>query len=127
MLKSLLPAYKMALGCVIGTGKQWMSWISLHDVIRALEFILNQPSINGPINLVAPEPVSNRTFTKTLASAVRRPAIARLPSLPAQMLLGEMADELLLSSTKVSPGLLTAHGFSFDFPSLASYCNHTFN
>lgn len=110
--KMLLP-FKLGLGGVVGSGKQYMSWISLEEVPRIIEHIIKTESISGPLNMVSPEPVTNYEFTKCLGKALSRPTIFPLPATIAKLLFGEMADALLLSSTRVQPTKLVNNGYEF--------------
>ncbi len=118
--KLLLP-FKLGLGGVIGSGKQWMSWISLEDWLNAVSFIISQEQIHGPVNVVTPNPVTNREFTKTLGAVLHRPTILPLPAFAARLLFGQMADEMLLSSLVALPNALSVHGFPFQYPRLKEY------
>ena len=117
-LHKMLPAFKMGVGGKIGSGKQWMSWIDLQDVIRAIHYILKTDPLLGPVNLAAPKPVTNEEFTKSLASVLSRPAIFPMPAFAARLAFGEMAKELLLASQRVEPAKLLASGYSFRFGDL---------
>ena len=117
-LGKMLPPFKMGLGGRIGDGHQWMSWIDLQDVVGAIHHVLKTEILHGPVNLVAPNPVTNAEFSKTLAQALSRPAIFPMPAFAARLAFGEMADELLLSSQRVQPAKLCASGYSFRFPEL---------
>ena len=117
-LKTMLLPFKLGLGGVIGAGKQYMSWVSLDDVVGMIQFLIAHNSLQGPVNLVAPNPVSNREFTKTLGRALHRPTIFSLPAFVARMAFGEMADELLLASTRVLPKKLIDSGYQFLNPEL---------
>jgi uncharacterized protein (TIGR01777 family) len=108
----------MGVGGRIGDGKQWMSWIALTDLINAFGFVIANDSIAGPVNFVAPNPVTNAEFTKTLGDTVSRPTLFPMPSFAARLAFGEMADALLLSSAKVEPKRLLATGFGFKFEKL---------
>jgi uncharacterized protein (TIGR01777 family) len=119
-LAKMLPAFKLGLGGVIGDGRQWVSWISLADAVRIIEFALTEDTLCGPVNAVAPEPVDNRTFTKTLSSVLNRPAVLRIPSMLLKLSLGQCADETLLASTKAIPEKLLNTGYSFTHCTLAS-------
>lgn len=119
-LAKQLPAFRWGLGAVLGSGQQWFSWISIEDAIAAIYHCLMEPSIQGPVNIVAPEPVPQRTFTKTLGRVLRRPACAWLPAPVVRCLFGELADHALLVSTRARPGKLLATGFTFDYPDLES-------
>jgi len=119
-LKRMLVPFKLGLGGVIGTGKQYISWIAIEDVLGAIYHIIKNEDIIGPINLVSPNPVTNKYFTKTLAKTLHRPALIPLPSYIAQLFLGEMAKELLLASTRVIPKKLNKSGYHFIYPTLES-------
>ena len=117
-LKSMLFPFKMGVGGVIGDGKQSMSWIALDDVVGAMQFLLAKDSVSGPVNLVSPQPATNREFTKTLGKVLSRPTILPMPAFAARLAFGEMADALLLSSTRVVPERLLAEGYAFQYPQL---------
>ena len=117
-LKQMLPAFKWGLGGIIGSGEQFMSWIGIEDVAAICQFVIQTPSISGPVNVVAPNPVTNDTFTKTLGKVLRRPTFLPLPAFLARFILGEMADEMLLSSTRVSPKKLLDAGYVFITPEI---------
>jgi len=123
-LKAMLTPFKFGLGGVIGSGKQMMSWIDIEDHIRAVYFCINTDAIHGPINLTAPNPVSNREFTKALGKALNRPTVFPMPEFVAQTLFGEMADEMLLSGAKVMPEKLLKHGFAFQYPTIKDSLEH---
>jgi uncharacterized protein (TIGR01777 family) len=118
-LAKMLPIFRLGLGGPLGSGRQWMSWISLQDAIAAIFFLLATPSIAGPVNLTAPSPITNAQFTRALAHAVHRPAILPAPAFALRVALGEMADEALLSSARAYPSKLTSAGFQFTHPSIA--------
>ena len=103
---------------VVGSGKQWMSWISLEDQIRAMMFVLENETIRGAVNLTSPNPVTNEQFTKTLGEVLYRPTFLPLPEFAVGMIFGEMGDALLLDSTKVQPKRLEDAGFEFKYPEL---------
>src|SRR5690349_15210194 len=117
-LAKMLTPFRMGAGGRIGDGKQWMSWIALADVIKGLMFVIENHSITGPVNFVAPNPVTNSEFTKTLGDALSRPTLFPLPSFAARLAFGEMADALLLSSAKVEPKRLRDSGYRFKFETL---------
>ncbi|MGB3667766.1 MAG: TIGR01777 family oxidoreductase [Bermanella sp.] len=119
-LKKMLLPFKLGLGGKVGSGEQYMSWISLTDELRAIEFILNNTDISGPVNLTAPQPVSNFAFTKALGSALNRPTIFPMPGFVVKTLFGEMGDLLLLGSNRVLPKVLENHGFKFTHPDIGS-------
>ena len=117
LAKMLLP-FKLCLGGPIGSGQQYMSWIHIDDMTAAIEFLLNEEGTYGPVNLVSPEPVSNREFTKELANKLRRIAVLRVPSLVLRALMGESAS-LLLDSQRLRPDKLSRSGFKFQYPTLS--------
>jgi uncharacterized protein (TIGR01777 family) len=117
LTKMLLP-FKLGAGGVIGSGQQYWSWIALDDLVKVIKFALEGSDLAGPINAVAPVPVTNREFTKTLGHVLKRPTIFPMPAFAARLALGEMADEMLLASARVEPGVLTRSGFSFAHPEL---------
>ena len=117
-LATMLTPFRLGLGGVVGSGAQWMSWIALDDVIGAILHILSTDGLRGPVNAVAPAPVTNAEFTRTLGRVLGRPTLVPLPAFAARLALGEMADELLLTSQRVLPARLEASGYSFRHPSL---------
>ena len=117
-LKKMLPPFLLGLGGKLGSGKQWMSWISLPDAAGAVAHALADESLRGPVNLVAPNPVTNADFTKGLGKALRRPTFALVPSFAVRMMFGEMADAALLASTRVEPKKLKSSGYRFRHPDL---------
>ncbi len=121
--KMLLP-FRLGAGGIIGTGKQYWSWIGLHDLVRIITFCIEQDSVHGPVNAVSPNSMTNYDFTKCLGHVLHRPTLFPLPAFMAKLMLGEMAEELLLSSTRVTPKKLLAHGFEFQFPELAGCLEH---
>jgi uncharacterized protein (TIGR01777 family) len=108
---SLLQLFKLGLGGTLGNGKQWMSWVSVDDEIAAMRFAIDS-NLSGPVNVTAPQPVTNREFTRALAHAVHRPAVARVPSQAIKLLAGEFGDDIL-TSQNVQPKALLEAGFSF--------------
>ena len=117
-LKKLLAVFKVGLGGRFGNGKQWQSWISLDDELGAIEFLLDA-SVSGPVNLTAPQPVTNAEFTRVLARVLKRPAVLPIPSFGPQLLLGgELADALLFTGQRVMPDVLTKSGYSFTHATL---------
>ncbi len=95
-----------------------MSWVTLEDAVRAIIHLLDHPELSGPVNVVAPEPVTNNEFSRTVAGVLHRPAFLRVPTPVLRMVLGEMADELLLSSQRAFPRFLEKSGFHFQYPRL---------
>jgi uncharacterized protein (TIGR01777 family) len=120
LLPRMLPAFKLGLGAQLGDGRQWMSWITLVDLLCVIERALADDTMRGPVNAVAPEPVTNAVFTATLARALRRPAYLTVPAFLLRATLGEMASEMLLASARVIPAKLREAGFRFEHPRLDS-------
>lgn len=121
--KMLLP-FKLGVGGRMGDGRQWMSWIDVDDMVGAIHHILKNDLLHGPVNLVAPKPVTNLEFTKTLASALSRPAIFPVPAFAARMAFGEMGEEVLLWSQRVEPAKLIMSGYPFRFRDLRKSLEH---
>jgi len=118
LVKMLLP-FRLGLGGKFGSGKQWMSWVALADVLKAMQHILANQELQGPVNLVAPEPVRNSEFTRVLAQEVHRPAVFTVPRAALYLLFGrEMVDEVLIGSARVVPERLPESGFYFQCPTL---------
>jgi len=115
--KMWLP-FKLGLGGTLGNGRQFMSWIAIDDAVRAMVHVLETDSVEGPVNVVAPNPVTNRDFTKALGRALARPTIFPVPGFMLRLLLGEIADAALLASCRADPEKLTASGFKFEYPDL---------
>jgi NAD dependent epimerase/dehydratase family enzyme len=119
-LAKMLPLFRFGLGGPIGGGKQFWSWIHVDDAASAFLHLAINPHSSGPYNLVAPEALTNRNFTKALGKAVRRPAFLPAPKAPLRLLVGEMADSLLFASTKAHPARLLSESFAFRAPTLKS-------
>jgi uncharacterized protein (TIGR01777 family) len=117
-LKKMLPPFRMGVGGKIGSGKQWMSWIALADVIGALNFALVTDTLRGPVNFVAPNPVINAEFTKTLGRVLSRPTLFPIPAFAVRLLFGEMGDALLLGNQRVEPERLKSTGYQFQYSQL---------
>lgn len=117
-LSRLLPIFRLGFGGRVGNGRQYWSWITLEDVVAAIEFAIATPSLSGPVNLTSPNPVTNAGFTAALARALRRPALLPVPAFALRLALGEMADEALLASQRVQPEKLLNTGFHFAHPQL---------
>lgn len=117
-LKKLMPLFRWGLGGVLGPGTQYMSWIVLADLLRIITWCIEKETLSGPVNAVTPWPVTNREFTKYLAKTLHRPAWFRVPAFVLRRTLGEMADEMLLSSTRVFPKRLIETRFTWLFPEL---------
>ena len=126
-LKKMLTPFKFGLGGKIGDGRQFMSWIALDDVVGAIVHILANADVSGPVNLVAPTPVTNGDYTKTLGRVLGRPTIFPMPAFAAKLAFGEMADALLLSSTRVVPQALQAARYEFKYPALEPALRHLLN
>lgn len=118
-LAKMLPPFRLGLGGRLSSGRQWMSWIHIDDIVNLILFALTTENVRGPINAVAPNPVTNALFTKELAAALHRPAMLPVPKLALQLLLGEMTA-IVLASQRVVPEAATAMGFQFHFPQLAA-------
>ncbi len=123
-LATMLTPFKLGVGGVVGSGKQWMSWISLDDEIDVINFAIENENIRGAVNAVSPNPVTNHDFTKTLGDVLYRPTILPLPEFAVSMIFGEMGDALLLASTKVIPKRLADAGFEFKYPDLRPAIEH---
>ena len=117
-LGKMLPIFRFGLGGKLSNGKQWWSWITLHDQIRAIAFLLEN-KVSGPVNLTSPNPVTNSEFTAGLARAMHRPALFPVPALALKIVLGGFSAEVL-GSKKVMPQALTEAGFAFDYPHISS-------
>jgi len=117
-LDRMLPVFRFGLGGKLGSGKQWMSWISLADAIAAILFALETTSISGPVNLTSPNPITNAEFTRALGRQLDRPAVLAIPSFALKLALGPMADEALLASTRALPAKLQEAGFEFTHPTI---------
>ena len=117
-LKQMLPPFRLGMGGVLGSGQQFMSWITLTDEVHAIHHALVTDSIRGPVNLVAPNPVTNREFTKSLGAALHRPTVLPVPAFAVRLLFGEMGQELLIASTRVEPRRLKSTGYRFQHPDL---------
>ncbi len=123
-LAKMLTPFKLGGGGILGSGKQYFSWIELEDIVRAMQFVVDNQSLSGAVNLVAPNPVTNHDFTKTLGRVLSRPTILPMPTFAARLVFGEMADALLLASTRVVPDALTNAGFQFDHAELEPALRH---
>ena len=119
-LRTMLRPFRLGVGGRLGNGRQWISWTALADVVRAVRFAIDTTDLAGPCVAVAPEPVTNHHFTKTLGAALHRPTVFPVPAFALRLLFGEMAGELLLSSIRARPGRLLDAGFRFDHPELSA-------
>jgi uncharacterized protein (TIGR01777 family) len=127
VLKNMLLPFKAGLGGKLGSGQQYMSWVALDDLISAVSFILTDSNLQGPVNVSAPNPVTNAEFTEALGKALNRPAKLGVPAFALKMILGEVADEMLLSSCRAVPQKLNLANYSFAYPDLASAFHSFFN
>jgi uncharacterized protein (TIGR01777 family) len=123
-LGRMLPPFRAGVGGPLGSGRQWVSWIAVDDAVGAVHHALLTEALSGPVNAVAPEPVTSRDFAATLGRVLHRPAILPAPALALRLLFGEMADTALLSSQRVSSSRLVASGYSFRHPRLESALRH---
>jgi hypothetical protein len=114
-----LPLFRLGLGATLGSGRQWVSWISLDDEVGAIEHVIATDGLVGPVNATAPEPVTNRVLTRQLGRTLHRPALLRMPPLALRLALGaQLADEALLGGQRVLPAALEHHGYRFRHPTL---------
>ena len=123
-LQRLLPLFKIGLGGKVGSGKQFMSWISMDDLIGIIYHTINDDSLSGPVNIVAPHPVSNLELTRTLGKVISRPTLFTIPASLIKMVFGEMGKEVLLASTRVEPKKIMASGYRFRHPELEVALRH---
>jgi len=117
-LAKMLPAFKLALGGPMGTGEQWMSWVHIEDMLSLIMHCVDNKNLSGPVNATAPNPATNRQFSKALGAALKRPAIFTMPAPVVKLLFGEMGEELLLQGQSVVPKKLKDSGFEFQYPNL---------
>ena len=123
LAKMLLP-FRLGMGGKIGNGRQYVSWISLEDAVAALIYAVENDALRGPVNLTAPQPVTNAELTRTLGRVLRRPTLLPLPAFAAKLVLGELAEEGLLASQRVRPTRLLEAGFEFAYPELEGALRH---
>lgn len=124
MLAQLAPVFRLGLGTPLGSGQQWMSWIALDDLLGIVLHAVGDDQVAGPLNVVAPEAVTNAEFTETLAGVLNRPVLFRAPAAALRLVAGELADALLLASQRVRPAKLEEQGFRFEFPTLEEALRH---
>lgn len=117
-LEKMLPPFRMGVGGPMGSGMQWLSWISLEDQLRAMEYVLETDGVRGAVNLVSPNPVTNATFATTLGRVLRRPALIPLPAFALELMFGEMGESTILAGQRVVPSMLSGSGFQFAEPTL---------
>ena len=123
-LAKMLPIFRLGLGGALGSGRQYMSWIALDDELEAIEYLLINDAVSGPVNLTAPQPVANRQFARTLGRVLRRPALLPVPAAVLRLAVGPMADEALLAGARVMPRRLLAAGYRFGDPELEPALRH---
>jgi uncharacterized protein (TIGR01777 family) len=123
-LAKMLPAFRVGMGGPLGSGAQWMSWITLHDLVRVIRFAIGSTELEGPVNAVAPQPVTNAEFAATLGRVLRRPAVVPVPAFALRALFGEMAGLTMLASQRVKPLRLERAGFRFEYPALEGALRH---
>ena len=116
IVAKLTPLFRLGLGGALGSGKQWMSWIALHDLLAAMHYVLRESSLTGPVNFTSPYSVRQKEFAQALAHELHRPALIKTPGILLQLVYGQMANEMLLSGAKVMPKKLLERGFSFAYP-----------
>jgi uncharacterized protein (TIGR01777 family) len=123
-LAKMLTPFRMGVGGKLGRGDQYMSWVALDDAVGAIKHALTNESLSGPVNVVAPHPVTNAEFTKTLGRVLGRPTLFPVPAFAVRLAFGEMADALLLSSARVEPARLQATNYKFAYPELEGALRH---
>jgi len=123
-LALMLTPFRLGLGGPLGSGRQYMSWVAIDDVVGAIHYALTTEHLRGPVNVVAPNPVMNREFTSTLARVLRRPAVFPVPPVMLRLMLGQLADEALLASARVLPSKLRLTGYPFRYPDLEGALRH---
>jgi len=119
-LKQMLPPFRAGLGARLGNGRQWMSWIGLADAVAAILFALDQKSLSGPVNLTAPNPVTNAEFTRALGNQLGKPVFLSIPAFALRLMFGQMANDAVLSSARVQPAKLLDAGFQFSTPEITA-------
>lgn len=123
-LARMLPPFKFGVGGHLGSGDQYLPWITREDVVRIIEFLIETEDIEGPVNVCAPEPVTNRVFTDTLGSVMGRPTVLWVPGFGVRLMFGQMGEELLLASDRVRPAKLEAAGYEWRYPDLEPALEH---
>ncbi|MEO2046656.1 MAG: TIGR01777 family oxidoreductase [Pirellulales bacterium] len=126
-LAKMLTPFQLGAGGRVGNGRQYWSWIAIDDVIGVIRYALSHQALTGPINAVTPTAITNAQFTQTLGRVLHRPTFLPMPATAARIVLGEMADALLLSSTRVVPKQLLDSGYSYQYPELESALRHLLN
>ncbi len=123
-LRKMIPPFQAGLGGIIGNGRQYISWISMRDLVAIVDFILNKDHIRGPVNVVSPIQTTNTVLTKALGKALNKPTLLKIPTFMVHLLFGQMADEMLLSSSRVTPRVLLESGYEFKDQSLDAVLHH---
>lgn len=123
-LGRMLPYFKAGLGGVMGSGRQYVSWVALEDAVAAILHVMSYRTLNGPVNVTSPEPLTNYRFTKALGSVLALPALLPLPGPVLRLFVGQMANEVLLSSARVRPAKLMETGFNFRYPLIENALKH---
>jgi uncharacterized protein (TIGR01777 family) len=123
-LRQMMLPFRYGVGGPVGSGKQWLSWVDREDVIRAIEWAIDNPSVRGVYNVTSPEPVRSRDFARILGRVMHRPSMLPTPGFALRLVFGEMADELLLGGQRVVPSRAVREGFSFRYPTLESSLRH---
>lgn len=123
-LEKMLTPFKFGVGGTVGSGKQWMSWIAIDDIVSIINFFLEKPELKGVFNLTAPNPVTNEQFTKTLGQALSRPTILPIPEFAIKLMFGEMGEKLLLEGARILPKRLEEAGYKFQYPELEPALKH---
>jgi hypothetical protein len=123
-LARMLPVFRLGAGGTLGDGRQWFSWIALDDLVRAVEWLLDESALDGAVNVSSPEPVTNAEFTEVLGRVLHRPTVTRAPEFALRLVYGEMADEMLFTSQRVVPRRLLNAGFRFAYPKLEDALRH---
>ena len=124
VLAKLLPIFNVGGGGKIGKGTQWMSWVGRHDAMRALVLLMTNGAMSGPVNVTAPNPVTNAQFAHTLGDVLHRPALASVPEFAVKLMFGEMGEETVLAGQRVVPRRLLDAGFRFEYPELGPALRH---
>jgi uncharacterized protein (TIGR01777 family) len=123
-MAKMLPVFKMGMGGTIGSGNQWVSWIALSDIVRAIDFVIASDGLSGPVNAVSPKPVTSRQLTKVMGKVLNRPTVVPMPALAVRLSLGEMGEETLLASAQILPEKLKSAGFEFEYADLEQAIRH---
>ena len=123
-LPRMLTPFKLGIGGKLGTGQQYMSWISIDDMVSIIHHALERDNLHGPVNAVSPHPVTNLEFTRTLGRVLSRPTLFPVPAFAVRLMFGEMGQGLLLDSTRVEPARLAASGYLFRYPELDGALRH---